>query len=36
MFEVTDKSLSVNSLMKAISRPTCGAIALFVGVVREP
>lgn len=36
MFEVIDKPLSVDPLIKAISRPTCGAVALFVGVVREP
>lgn len=36
MYQVTDKPLSVDPILKAISRPTCGAVALFVGVVREP
>ena len=36
MYQVTDKPLVVDQILKAISRPTCGAVALFVGVVREP
>ena len=35
MYEVTEKPLSVEGVVSAITRKTCGAVASFVGVVRE-
>jgi len=34
--EVTEAPLSLDPLLKAVSRPTCGAAAFFVGIVRGP
>ncbi len=35
MYEITEKPLSVEGVVSAITRRTCGAVASFVGVVRE-
>ncbi|MGH7387408.1 MAG: molybdenum cofactor biosynthesis protein MoaE [Candidatus Methylomirabilales bacterium] len=35
MFEVTDNRLSVERAVAAVTMKTCGAVATFVGVVRE-
>jgi molybdopterin synthase catalytic subunit len=35
MYEITEKPLSIAGVISAISGRTCGAIASFVGVVRE-
>ena len=35
MFEITDEPLILDHLVKAVSRPSSGAIAAFLGVVRE-
>src|SRR3972149_836764 len=35
MYEITEKPLSVEGVVSAITRKTCGAVASFVGVVRE-
>lgn len=35
MFEITDQPLILDPLVKAVSRPGSGAIAAFLGVVRE-
>jgi len=35
MFEITDQPLILDHLVKAVSRPSSGAIAAFLGVVRE-
>lgn len=34
--EVTEAPLSLDPLLKAVSRPNCGAVAFFVGIVRGP
>ncbi|MBI3988381.1 MAG: molybdenum cofactor biosynthesis protein MoaE [candidate division NC10 bacterium] len=34
--EVTETPLFLDPLLKAVSRPSCGAVAFFVGIVREP
>ncbi len=34
--EVTEAPLSLDPLLKAVSRPNCGAAAFFVGIVRGP
>ena len=35
MFKVTDVSLSIDEAYAAVRRPDCGAVALFVGTVRD-
>ncbi len=35
MYEITEKALSLEGVVSAITRRTCGAVATFVGVVRE-
>jgi molybdopterin synthase catalytic subunit len=35
MYEVTEKPLSIEGVISAVSRRTCGAVASFIGVVRE-
>ena len=35
MFEITDQPLTLDPLVKAVTRPSSGAIAAFLGVVRE-
>jgi len=35
MYEVTEKPLSLEGVVSAISGRTCGAVATFVGIVRE-
>ena len=35
MFEITDQPISLESLVNTVTRPSSGAIATFLGVVRE-
>ena len=35
MFEITENPLSVEGAVSAVTQRTCGAVATFVGVVRE-
>jgi molybdopterin synthase catalytic subunit len=35
MFEITENPLSVEAAVRAVTRNTCGAVATFIGVVRE-
>ncbi len=35
MFRITEDSLSLEGLVSALSTRTCGAVAAFIGVVRE-
>ena len=35
MFKVTDQPLSIDEAYAAVRRPDCGAVALFVGTVRD-
>jgi len=35
MFEITDQPIFLETLVKAVSRPSSGGIATFLGVVRE-
>lgn len=35
MFEITDQPIFLETLLKAVSRPSSGGIATFLGVVRE-
>ncbi|HZX60996.1 MAG TPA: molybdenum cofactor biosynthesis protein MoaE [Candidatus Methylomirabilis sp.] len=34
MFEIVEDSLSIERAVSAVSKPTCGAVAIFVGTVR--
>ena len=35
MFDITDRSLSLEPLVSAVTRSSSGAVAIFLGVVRE-
>lgn len=35
MFEITERALRVEEAISAVSEKTCGAVASFIGVVRE-
>ncbi len=35
MFEITENPLSVEQVISAVTEKTCGAVASFIGVVRE-
>ena len=35
MFEITQNPLAVDAAVRAVTKSTCGAVATFIGVVRE-